>query len=327
MDAPSPSPVSAQSAGARAPDVSIVIVSWNVRELLRDCLESIATHRGSLDCEIIVVDNQSGDGSAEMVRHDFPGVQLVQSEVNLGFARGNNRGFALAKGRHVFILNPDTLLVDDSLSRLVRILDENPRIGVAGPRLCSPDGEVQAACARRFFSLSHALTHELLGLHTLPLVRNWVRRAFRGYSYDSSQTVEAVSGAAMLVRRDVLAQVGGFGEMFVHCGEDLDLCYRIHRAGWQIWYQHDCRVIHFGGQSSDQVPEWTTVNQMFSYGVYFERCGGPSKRRIYRMLVLLFWVPNHLARGAVKLLAGRESPERLRGRWRSVRSVVAGRRL
>jgi hypothetical protein len=319
--------VSSQPAGARAPDVSIVIVSWNVRELLRDCLKSIEAQRGSLDCQIIVVDNCSSDGSAEMLRRDFPGVELIANALNAGFARANNQGFALAKARHVFVLNPDTLLVDDSLARLVRILDEDPAIAVAGPRLCYPDGEVQEPCARRFPSLGHALTHELLGLSALPLVRGWVRRVFRGYSHDSSQAVEAVCGAAMLVRREVLEQVGGFGDAFVHCGEDLDLCYRIHRAGGQIWYQHDCRVIHFGGASSDQVPEWTTVNSLLSFGEYFARCRGPLQARLYRALVLLFWVPNHMARGAAKLLLGRESPERLRQRWRAVRSVVAGRRM
>jgi GT2 family glycosyltransferase len=312
---------------AGLPDVSIVIVSWNVREMLRDCLKSIEAHRGSLDCEIIVVDNRSGDGSAEMVRRDFPDAVLVENALNAGFARGNNQGFALAKGRHVFILNPDTLLVDDSLARLVRILDENPRIGAAGPLLCYPDGEVQAPCARRFPSLGHALTHELLGLNTLPLLGGWVRRSFQGYSYDSSQAVEALCGAAMLVRREVLAQLGGFGQSFVHCGEDLDLCYRIHRAGWETWYQHDCRVVHFGGQSSNQVPLWSTVNSLLSYGEYFARCGGPLQSRLYRVFLLLFWAPNHLVRGALKLLAGRESPERLRQRWRAVRAVVAGRSL
>jgi len=310
----------------QAPDVSIVIVSWNVRELLNDCLESIELHRGALDCEIIVVDNQSVDGSTEMVRRVFPSVVLIENAANVGFAAANNQGFDVATGRHVFILNPDTRLVDDSLPRLVQILDEHPGLGVVGPRLCYPDGEVQEPCARRFPSLLYVLAHELLALDAVPLLRRWVRRRFRGYSYESSHPVEAISGAAMLARRDVLAGVRGFGESFVHCGEDLDLCYRVHRAGWGIWYQHDCRVVHLGGQSSKQAPEWVTVNSLFSYGEYFARCGGPFRKRIYRAMVLLFWVPSHLLRGAVKVLVGQESPDRFRQRWRAMRSVVAWRR-
>ncbi len=319
--------MSTDEAAAKAPDVSIVIVSWNVRELLKDCLHSIELHRGTLACETIVVDNRSADASAEMVRRDFPSVVLIANADNVGFAVANNQGFEVARGRTVFILNPDTLLVDDSLPRMVRILEENPGLGVVGPRLCYPNGEIQEPCARRLPSLLHVLVHELLALDRAPWVGSWVRPLFRGYSYESSHPVEAVSGAAMLARRDVLARLRGFGTFFVHCGEDLDLCYRAQRAGWGIWYQHDCRVVHFAGQSSKQASEWATVNSLRSYGEYFARCGGPLSQPAYRAMVIFFWAPAHLVRGAVKRLVGQEAPDRFRERWRTVRSVVAGRRM
>ena len=315
------------SEGSSPPDVSIVIVSWNVSRLLVDCLQSIERHKGALRCEVIVVDNASADDSVKRVAEEFPAVRLVANRDNVGFAIANNQGFELATGRHVFILNPDTLLVDGSLERMVRELDARAAVGMVGPRLCFLDGETQRFCARRLPSLMDVLLTEILPLDALHGLRPLLRERLEPYAYDRSQPVEAISGAAMLVRREVLAQIAGFGETFIHGGEDLDLCFRLRKAGFELWYLHDCTVVHFGGQSSKQVPEWAAVNSLLSYGEYFARTRTRAHALLLRLMVVTMWVPTRLALGVVRLGRGADSREQLRQRWKMARSLVTWKRV
>jgi len=295
-----------------AVEVSVVIVSWNVADLLADCIRSILDEASDCGVEVIVVDNNSDDHTLSMLSSSFPWVRVVANRANVGFARANNQGFDLAQGRLVLFLNPDTILVKDALKRMVDFLHEHSRAGMVGPRLEYPDGTIQAACARPLPTLSASLFCEALRLCNIPLIGKWVQSS---YDYDLSQEVEAISGAAMLVRPELIRQLGGFGEAFIHTGEDIELCFRFRKAGWKIHYLSDAVVIHFKGRSSQQAPIRTSVNGALSRQEYFYRCFGAAHGYLYRLIVQGIRNPVMLAIGIVKVLLGRESGRDFRLRW------------
>lgn len=232
------------------PDVSIVIVNYNVRDFLKDCLESIRAAVGGLAVETIVVDNDSADGSVEFLTPLFPEVQFVALDENLGFGKANNLGFDMAKGRYVLCLNPDTLLSEDTLTTLVSYMDANTNVGLAGCKLLNEDGTLQLACRRGFPRPWVAFTR-IFGLQSLfPKARAFAQYNQTFLPEDETNPVDAVSGAFMFMRKDVLEEVQGFDPAFFMYGEDLDLCYRITQAGYKVMYVPGTTVIHFKGEST-----------------------------------------------------------------------------
>jgi GT2 family glycosyltransferase len=308
-------------------DVSVVIVSWNVAPLLRECLRSLELYKGSLSLQVVVVDNRSSDDSVEMVRREYPRVRLIVNRENVGFARGNNQGFAVATGRYVFILNPDTLLVDGSLERMVEYLDRHPRVGMVGPRLCYPSGEVQFPCARRFPSLLNFLTQDILNLAPVPWIGPRVRSLLYPYSYDETQPVDAICGAAMLVRCEVLNRIHGFSDAYFFGGEDLELSWQVARAGGVVVYLHDAKVVHFGGQSRSKVPNSIVVDAMMSYAKYYARCRGFLAGIALRSMILTLWVPSRLAFTFALLVSGKVPPQQCLERLKIIRSVTFWRTM
>jgi len=235
-------------------DVSIVIVSWNVRNLLWRCLASIEEHRGALSVESIVVDNASADGSTAMVQKEFPAVKLFRMPKNLGFARANNRALAKAQGRYIFFLNPDTELTAGALEALVTYMDEHLEVAVAAPCIVNPDGTFQRGSIRREPTLSSQLLIILKLSHLMPHVP-----ALKHYYYDDfdplrEQAVDQAMGSAMFFRRSVLDTVGYFDEKFFLWFEEVDLCRRVRLNGASIRYLPQARVIHHGGASFRQEP-------------------------------------------------------------------------
>jgi N-acetylglucosaminyl-diphospho-decaprenol L-rhamnosyltransferase len=228
------------------PELSIIIPSWNTRELLAACLASVAATTGAGACEVIVVDNGSTDGSRDMVRQCFSGTRLVTNADNLGFARAVNQGAAAAGGRYLLLLNSDARLLPGAVDALLEVASGRPRCGAVGAQLRHADGSFQA---------SH---NEFPSLMSELLVLSGVGRLWHGPWYPShgpeeergSQRVEWVGGACLLVRRSAFAELGGLDEGFFFYGEEMDLCYRLRHAGWEVWYQPAARVIHVGGASS-----------------------------------------------------------------------------
>lgn len=232
------------------PRVSVVIVSYNVRDFLESCLRSVEAATVGLSREIIVIDNASGDDSVAMVRALFPEVTLITSEINLGFARANNRGFARATGEYLFILNPDTLVQEDTVTTLVSFLDAHPEVGLAGCRIITPEGKLEPACRRSFPSPWVSFT-KLSGLsHLFPRSRWFGRYNLTWMPEDETYEVDAVSGSCMMMRRSVYDAIGGFDEDYFMYGEDLDLCHRVKTAGYAVSYVHTTSIIHYGGQST-----------------------------------------------------------------------------
>jgi GT2 family glycosyltransferase len=306
---------------AESIDVSIVIVSWNVRDLLRDCLESIDMASGDFATEVIVIDNGSVDGTVDLIPGRFPHVRLVASSVNLGFAKANNVGLAEARGRYVLFLNPDTVLLDRALARMTEFLEWHSDFAMVGPRLVYPDGRPQPECARRLPSLSLAL-FEALYLHRLPSIGAAIReRLISTYDLGRSQEVEAISGAAMLARRAALLEVGGFDEAFLHTAEDADLCVRVQAGAGRIQYLADAQIVHLKGQSAEQAFARAGAMAIFSAGTYFERSRGRRHARLYRLIVQLIQMPILLLVGVAKVALRRARPDELRERVQLARTV------
>lgn len=236
--------------GKRTPDLSVVIVNYNVKDFLHHALTSLERALKGIRAEIFVVDNASDDGSVEMVRSRFPAVRLIVNKQNVGFARANNQALRQARGKYLLLLNPDTVVQEDTLHVMLRFLEANPRVGLAGCKVLNPDGTFQPACRRSFPTPWVAFTR-LVGLSKLfPNSRLFGRYNLTYLSPDDTYEIDAVSGAFMIVRRSVYEQVGGLDEDFFMYGEDIDWCYRIQRAGWKIYYVHSTQIIHYKGEST-----------------------------------------------------------------------------
>jgi N-acetylglucosaminyl-diphospho-decaprenol L-rhamnosyltransferase len=264
------------------PDISIIIVSWNVRDRLRACLASLPG--GDSHVETIVVDAASADGTATMVRADFPAVRLIASADNLGYSRGNNLGLAQARGRYALILNPDTELDGPALPSMLGYLDANPAVGVLGPRLVLPDQSVQAS-RRRFPTLLTAIFEStwLQGLAPRGVLAHYYAADLPA---DQPAEVDWLVGAALMVRRAVWEQVGVLDDNFFMYSEELDWQRRIKAAGWKIVYFPAAQVRHFEAQSSAQVPAATHIRFNTSKVRYFRKYHGALAGEFLRWYLL-----------------------------------------
>lgn len=207
-------------------DLSVMIVNYNTAAFLKRCLNSLSS-QGDINLKVIVIDNASDDNSQELVRNEFPWVELVANKQNLGFARANNQALRSCKSKYVYFLNPDTEVQQGALVAMMRFMDSHPEVGLAGNRIINPDGSPQSSVETRYPGQKHA-REELKGLEG-------------GIAW--------VLGASMIARAGLIEDLGGFDERFALYGEEQDLCLRIRKAGWAIGHIPDAVVIHWGGQS------------------------------------------------------------------------------
>ncbi len=233
-------------------DITVVVVSFNTRDVLRECLKSVFREKGALRVQVIVVDNASTDGSPAMVEQEFRDVLLIRSEVNLGFGPANNLGFRSARGRYLVLLNSDAFLTEGSLERSVGHMDANPGTGLGGGRLTGRDGSWQPS-ARMFPTILSDLL-VLSGLAARFPRSRFFGRADRTWANPmEAAEVDWVPGAYSIVRTEVLESIGLFDPRFFLYYEEVDLCKRIKNAGYSIWYWPDIAIVHIGGESSRQV--------------------------------------------------------------------------
>lgn len=285
-------------------DLSVVIVNWNTKGPLRQCLESIYEETTVTTFEIFVVDNASGDGSSQMIRYSFPQAKLVENEENVGFARACNRGLCRAQGRYLVLLNPDTWLPDDALGQMVAFLDEHPNIGVLGPRIVDVDGIIDPRCARRYPSLSSELFEKLRLDRRFPHSRLFGDYMMTYWDHKDSREVDALSGACMMIRREVIEDAGLLDEDFFMYGEDVEWCYRIKKTGWQVFFYTQPTVMHLGARSSQLVAEQMGIEALRSMYLFFLKTRGPRYAAAYRILILglsiakqvVFWVGSLVCR-------------------------------
>ena len=309
-------------------DLSIIIVSWNVADLLAACLDSIYTRvaaapepDNALAVEVIVVDSGSTDGTPEMLRQRFPQVQLIALGENLGYTRANNLGLARAQGRCLFLLNPDTVIIDVALARLVAFLDANPNVGLCGPHTLNSDGTTQST-RRRFPNF-------WIGLFESTWLQPYApKRLLDSYYYVNGNgvhetlDVDWVQGSALMARREVYDQIGGLDEGFVMFSEELDWCRRARDAGWRVVYVGSAEIIHHGGKSTEQAVAQTHILFQQSKLRYFRKYHGWAIAALLRA----FLQANYLAQMGIeggKWLLGHKRPlrqSRISAYWRVLRS-------
>ena len=309
-------------------DLSIIIVNWNTRDLLAQCLESVissqisvARHKGAelmtddwlLTTEVFVVDNASTDGSAAMVRERFPQVRLIENSENVGFAQANNRAIRESSGRYVLLLNPDTEVHPGALASLLALMDTHPQAAAAGPRLLNPDGALQPSC--------HPMLtpwREFWRLLFLERIRRRATYDVARWNLRTPRQVEVIKGACLMLRREALDQVGLLDERYFIYTEEMDLCYRLRQAGWELYWVPEAQVVHYGEGSTQQVAEAMYV-QLYRSKVQFHRkTGGDGRARLFKTLLALAYLP----RLVVAVLGAPFSPT-LAARARTYRRLLS----
>jgi N-acetylglucosaminyl-diphospho-decaprenol L-rhamnosyltransferase len=322
-------------------DLSIIIVSWNVRDLLAACLDSIAAGpvtlasppgplsiqngegvsttpgRGVAGCtpaqgskvqvEVIVVDSASSDGSADMIRARFPWARLVAQTENVGFTRGNNIALDMAQGRYLMLLNPDTVVHGDALNRLVIYLDAHPEVGIAGPRVLNDDGTTQST-RRRFPT-------PLTAIFESTWLQGYAPRRVLDHFYvtdqpdDGTFEVDWVQGCALVARRAVYEQIGPLDPGYIMFSEELDWCRRAKDAGWRVVYVGEAQITHYGGKSTEQVQANKHIYFQQSKLRYFRKFHGRGLALALRVFLLLSYSAQIAVEGA-KVLIGSQRPMR-----------------
>ncbi len=259
------------------PDISIIIVSWNTRDILRDCLRSVYKQAGDTFFEVILIDNCSADGSADMVAAEFPEVRLIRNAENVGFAAANNQGIAIARGRYVLLLNSDTVVIDGAIAKLVAFADARPDVGIVGCRTLFPNGRLQYNCY-----LFPSLLNLALSLTRLRKVfrhnRFFGRYRMTWWDYSSVREVDAVAGCVMLVRCRAIDEVGPMAEHYFMYSEDTDWCWRFRRKGWRTMYTPDAVIIHLRDASGSQVAVEMHLRQRKSVLMFLEMKSGRLTR-------------------------------------------------
>ena len=261
--------------------LSVVIVSWNTRELLRGCLESLLASTHLAEIEVFVVDNASTDASQEMVRGAFPQVHLLENSTNLGFARANNQAIRQCSGRYILLLNSDTLVRPGALDALVEFMDSHPSAGGCGARLLNPDGSLQASC-----SPAPTLWGEFKRMFHFPGVRSDGYYQMDDWDQSTPRQVDVLLGACLLLRRQVLDQVGMLDENYFIYSEEVDLCYRCRATGWELFWVPTGEVVHYGGQSTRQVSEVMFIRLYEAKLIYFRKNHGRIKAFFYKLVLI-----------------------------------------
>lgn len=269
-------------------DASIIIVNWNTKELLHNCLESIYDRAGEVDCEIIVVDNASSDGSVDIVKKQFPQVIFIENNENRGFATANNQGIRIARGRYILLLNSDTIVCDAGIEKTVQYADKRPEAAVIGCQVWENSETIQMTCFR--FPSILALFSETFALNKIfKKNRFFGRERMLWWGRDTERQVEVVSGMFMLVRREAIDEVGLMDESyFLYC-EEADWCYRFSKAGWKILFWPGAKIIHVdgGSHSSKQVALEMHVQQHKSLLIFFRKHYGLMSFLLARLLLSL----------------------------------------
>lgn len=230
-------------------DVSIIVVAWNIKKFVYDCLSSVYEVTKEVSFEVIYVDNASQDGSVEMVRNEFPEVKIIENVENKGFSKANNQAIEIARGRYILLLNSDTIVLDDAIAKTVEFADEHPDTAVVGCKVLNPDNTLQNTCFMYPSNLNLFLAATYL-YKIFPRSRFFGREFMTWWSFNDVREVEGVCGCFSLVRRSAIDQVGLMNERFFFYGEDIDWCYRFKKAGWKVMFTPSGKIIHYGGQNS-----------------------------------------------------------------------------
>ncbi|RFA29345.1 glycosyl transferase [Alkalilimnicola ehrlichii] len=288
------------------PDLSIVVVSYNTQAMTDDCLRSVYEQAGDLALQVIVVDNDSRDGSVEMIKSRYPQVELIENNDNKGFAAANNQGFALCKADQVLLLNSDTLVLGDVLKESVAYLNQHEDVGAMGCRVLNSDRTLQRTCSG--YPTLGRLLSMTLGLDRLPGRLAVDTYQLRSWARDSEREVDVISGCYLLVRKSIIDQVGGLDEQFFFFGEETDWCLRMRKAGWRLMFAPVGEIVHYGGGSvkklnhrRDVMLTEATVRLHKKNGGLLAACGAFAILSLFNgSRALLWWLLSWKGAGAAE---------------------------
>lgn len=272
--------------------ISVVIVSYNTKDLLRNCLKSIQSGDAGLVSEIIVVDNKSSDGSQQMVAEEFPQVLLIKNSENLGYAKAVNRGISQSRSKYILVLNPDIEVMEGSILNLWRFMETHPDVGIAGAQLLNPDGSIQMSC-RTFYTFPVFLLRRTPLGRLFPNAKVLRKHLMADWDHQSDREVDWVLGACLMVRREALDRVGGMDERFFLYFEDVDWCYRMKKHGWKVYYVHSAKMKHLHRRESAKIlPDMKVVSHFLSMIHFYDKWDSAlykikKKRRALAVLITL----------------------------------------
>ena len=235
-------------------DVSIIVVAWNVRQLLYDCLKSVYEETKGVDFEVIYVDNASEDGSIDMVRDEFPAVKIIENDENKGFIIANNQAIEVSKGRYVLLLNSDTIVLDNAIVKTVKFGDDHPEAAVVGCRILNPDRTLQRCCFM-FPSILNLFLSATYLYKIFPKSRFWGRERMTWWDYSDVREVDGIVGCYALVRKEAIEEVGLMDDIYFFYGDDVDWCYRFRKNGWKVIYTPGAEIIHYGGKNTEHMKD------------------------------------------------------------------------
>jgi GT2 family glycosyltransferase len=271
-------------------DVSIIVVSWNTCDLLRDCLNSIVQQTHQVTFETIVIDNASSDGSANMCVFEFPAVKVIANRQNRGFAAANNQGMQLARGRYTLVLNPDTVILEGAIDRCVAYADAHPDVGVVGCQVLEREGQIQPTSTGFSFPSPWTLFLTLTALPRLfPRSKLFAKPELGWWDRDSERDIDVVTGMFMLVRREAIQQVGMMDESYFIYAEEADWCYRFYKAGWRRVFFPGAKIVHVdgGGKSTSQVNIKMRVQLQKSMMIYYKKNLGTNAWLVAKILYII----------------------------------------
>jgi len=270
-------------------DVSVVIVNWNTEELLYKCIKSVKDKTSGLRYEIIVIDNNSADGSALMMKREFPDCKLIESKENLGFGKGNNRAAKEASGKYIFYLNPDTELITNALLGMFSFLESNKDFGAVGCKLILPNGPIEYPCASTYPTLLNNFCQLFLLNRIFPKSRFFSSRLLDYWNHKDSREIDCLSGACMMVRKDLNNRLNGFDENIFMYAEDTDLCYRIKKEGDKIFYLSTEVIMHHegAGTKKGKSRNFPSLLKAESNYYFFRKHYGNTKATYFKLL--FFW--------------------------------------
>jgi len=309
------------------PVVSIIIVTWNGMRYALECLASLHQNTGTLPIEVIVVDNGSTDGTPDEIRRQFPSTTLIQNGANCGFAKANNIGLAVARGKYLCLVNSDVVVPSGCIENMVSFMGRNPDIGLLGPKMLAPDGGIGRS-VMQLPTVWNTLCCSL-GLHVLfPKSKLFGGFLMNGYAYDSIDDVEVLTGWFWMLNRRSFEQVGGLDEQFFIYGEDIDWSYRFRNAGWRVVFYPESQALHYGGASSAQAPTRFYVEMRQANLQYFQKHHGRLGAMGYKAAVLVHELVRIIGNGMLYCSRASRRPSAAFAIGRSMCSIewLVGRR-
>lgn len=281
-------------------DLSIAIASWNTKDLLDQCLRSIYDTTSGIDFEIIVVDNDSADGSPDMVAERYPKIKLVRNRMNMGFAAACNTAFKYSEGRYLLLLNTDTIVLENTLKKMVSFMDAHKDAGITGCRLLNADGSLQRSCSC-FPSVKTELFDSLYLSKLFPNNKTFACYSMTYWNFDQTMEVDFAGGSCLIVRREAIEEVGLMDEGYFMYTEEADWCYRMWMNDWKVFFYADASIIHLGGQSSKKYGNNILLHLYASRNRFIRKHHGEAMAELHRFSIALGAILRLSAFGIKKL--------------------------